>query len=95
MTGDRTQFRQWHRSLVNALNQIEETYGDMMKEAEQLMDTGSTIEDTAAALENHVSGNYDQFNKDLYAIVVDRSAGGAYDKIRSVKETDGSMAYLT
>ena len=42
-----------------------------------------------------MSGKYDQFNKDLYAIIMDKSEKEAYDKIRAIKEQDGTMAYLT
>ena len=73
LTGDKSQFRQWHQKLINALSTVTGEHADVIKEMEKMMDVGETIEDVIKDLDN----NYDteDMNRDLQCILVDKCEG--------------------
>ena len=52
-TGDKSQFRQWHQKLINALSTINGEYAEAIQEMERSMDIGEKIEDVIKDLDNN------------------------------------------
>ena len=92
LTGDKSQFRQWHQKLINALMTINEDHAKIIKGIEKAMDVGDNIDDALDELDqNHL---LEDFDKDLICILMDKCEGEAYDKIKGLQNSRGSEVYM-
>ena len=88
LTGNRSQFRQWHQKLINAISTINEEHAEIIKSIEKAMDIGDKIDDALDDLDTHYL--VDAFNKDMLCILMDKCEGEAYDKIKGMQHKKGS-----
>ena len=58
------------------------------------MDKGTRADEVAQVI-METYGQYDQFSKELYCVIMDKAEGEAYDKVRSVSENNGILADLS
>ena len=47
LTGDKSQFRQWHQKMINALSTINEDHSDTIKDIVQAIDVGDKADDVS------------------------------------------------
>ena len=66
MTGDKSQFRQWHQKLINALSTINEDHSETIKDIEQAMDVGDKPDDVITQLDRKYE--MEDFNKEIHCI---------------------------
>ena len=93
LTGDKSQFRQWHQKLINALSTIHGNHSEIIKDIEKAMDVGEKVDDVIHGLET----KYDltDFDKDIHCIMMDKCEGEAYDKIKGLQHKQGAEVYIT
>ena len=87
LTGDKGKFRQWHQQFVNAITQVNQDHGEAIKRMEEVLDTGTRIEDARIILDTEFQ--LTELVKDLYSIIVEKSEGEAWDKIKAIPGRDG------
>ena len=92
LTGNKSQFRQWHQTLINALSTTKEDHAETIKVIEKSMDIGYKINDAMDDLDQqfHVY----EFNKDMLCILTDKCEGEAYDKIKGLQNKKGAEVYM-
>ena len=92
LTGSRSQFRQWHQKLINALSTIKEDHAEIIRAIEKSMDVGDKIQESLDELDSTYL--LDDFNKDLTCILMDKCEGEAYDKIKGLQNLKGAEIYM-
>ena len=92
--GDKSMFRQWHQTLVSAMYTVKDEYGDILKAIATELDTGAKVDDMRDKLdETFDSEDLDDITRKLYTIIMDKSEGEAFDKMKGVQERDGLEGY--
>ena len=92
LTGNRSQFRQWHQKLINALSTIKESHAEIIRTLEKSMDVGDKIPEALDDLDQQY--HLDDFNKDMTCILMDKCDGEAYDKIKGLQNLKGAEIYM-
>ena len=87
LTGDKSQFTQWHQTLINALMTINEEHAEIIKTIEKAMDIGDKMDDALDDLDQQ--SLLDKFNKDTICILMDKCEGEADDKIKGLQNSRG------
>ena len=94
LTGDKTGFRQWHQKFVSAAYTVQEEFGDMIRSIAADLDTGSKVDEIRQKLEEKYGDEFmDEWSAKLYTVLMDKSEGEAYDKIKGVSGRDGVEGY--
>ena len=92
LTGNKSQFIQWHQQLINALSTINEDHAEIIKAIEKSMDSGQKIDEALDDLDQQF--HLYEFNMDLLCILTDKCEGEAYDKIKGLQNNKGAEVYM-
>ena len=94
LTGDKGLFRQWHYKFVSAVYTIQEEFGDVMTKIAKELDMGAKPDEMRQTLQDEYDdGLLDEISQNLYTILMDKSEGDAYDKIKGISTRDGIVGY--
>ena len=99
---DRTSFRMWHEKLVNAFSQVDQGYRAILKGLTDQVDKHDKIEVSS----NHDRDKWqkdnfplsvidmDKLNEDMFAVLMDKTEGDAWLRVRSVDSGNGLEAFV-
>ena len=103
---ERSGYRMWHEKLVNAFAQVNVQYRGLLERITKEIDKGSDmsmLQDTAdwtswvSGLNNIAVDNIDvgKLNEDMYSVLMDKTEGEAWLRVRSVDSGNGLEAFTS
>jgi hypothetical protein len=101
LRSDKAGFRQWHDKFVNALAQVNREYRVVIQEIvkaiekeEKLLVGGLTQWDNWINSRQAIGADVSQLNEDIFAVLMDKTTGEAYLRVKSVESGERIDAFV-